>query len=242
MYFISLRLSPMCRITITPTWHNHKKSSQDEPTDHSCAMPADPKPMQASEPHTSSLPSGIYINHTSTTLSSSPHGNYVAKGFVDHYAILNLDCWATSEEIKASYRALRAQYFTTDPIKYRALQAAFDALVDRQARIAYDKVYRMRLGLPAPVDALPLSIIAIEGSCDVVSDGKSLPLHVETTRDPNKALRAFCWGRYRSVIGSVPYQSWIPMRIGYKGRKRHERLLCRRPKYILVLAKNARSG
>ncbi|KAF2005202.1 hypothetical protein P154DRAFT_354559 [Amniculicola lignicola CBS 123094] len=234
----------MCRIIVVPMRDKPKKSlSRNEQVDYIRAMPLRNTTyhhMMASEPQSAPLPSGVYINHASAALSSSPppHGNSVAKNFVDHYAILNLDCWATSEEIKASYRALRTQYFSSNPLRYRALQAAFDTLVDRQARVAYDQVYRMRMGLPPPRDVMP----APHPSRNSGSDEKALPVHVETKREPNDALKMFVWGRYHVLIGSRPYQSWIPMREGYRGREMHPVLLCQRPKYVLLKARNARSA
>jgi curved DNA-binding protein CbpA len=73
--------------------------------------------------------------------------------FVDHYAVLNLDCYATSEEIKAAHRKLRAEYFCTDAQKYAALQAAYAVLVNWEARREYDVMYRKEFGVPAPPEA-----------------------------------------------------------------------------------------
>lgn len=125
---------------------------------------------------TSSVPSGIYLHPISLTLnpppppshsshsspstspSSSPSPSYssttrspLPAHLPDHYAILHLDTWATSEEIKAAYRNLRLEYFRSDPAKYRALQAAYAVLVDAEARRKYDIVYRASKGLPVPV-------------------------------------------------------------------------------------------
>lgn len=62
----------------------------------------------------------------------------------DHYAILELDPQATTEHVKSAYRRLRVVYFQSDAKKYRALQAAFDTLMDPQARQAYDADYIAR--------------------------------------------------------------------------------------------------
>jgi curved DNA-binding protein CbpA len=70
--------------------------------------------------------------------------------FVDYYKVLDLDHWATTDEIKAKHRKLRADYFTSAPKKYRTLQAAYAVLVDQEARLQYDTVYRRRMGVPEP--------------------------------------------------------------------------------------------
>jgi curved DNA-binding protein CbpA len=97
-----------------------------------------------------------------TTPSTSPKGIFLCppvfpsqtpSTFVDHYAILDLDRYATSEEIKAAHRNLREDYFRTDAQKYAALQAAYAVLVDWDARREYDIMYRKEFGLPAPPEA-----------------------------------------------------------------------------------------
>ncbi|KAF2116685.1 hypothetical protein BDV96DRAFT_645098 [Lophiotrema nucula] len=114
-----------------------------------------------SVPKSAYIPSGVYLNPASLhTVSNSPiqptrhKPSSADEDFVDHYAIIQLHIWATSEEIKASYRKLRTVYFKEDAKKYRALQAAFDILADRQARLVYDRVYRERIGLPGPPEFL----------------------------------------------------------------------------------------
>ncbi|KAF2277662.1 uncharacterized protein EI97DRAFT_432520 [Westerdykella ornata] len=129
-------------------------------------------------PATSAVPSGIYLHPISLTLNPPPPPSHSSNSspptspspsspsssiststtrnplpahLPDHYAVLHLDTWATSEEIKSSYRSLRAEYFRSDPAKYRALQAAYAVLVDAEARRKYDVVYRASKGLPVPV-------------------------------------------------------------------------------------------
>jgi hypothetical protein len=79
------------------------------------------------------IPSGVYLSPASTTLTRSRSPSLDTE-FIDHYAVMGVDNWATSEEIKTAFRRLRGTYFNTDAVKYRALQAAFDVLADRDAR------------------------------------------------------------------------------------------------------------
>lgn len=54
-----------------------------------------------------------------------------------------------------------------------------------------------------------------------------------------------CWGlknfspKHKPVLGSKPYESFIPIQEVYEGRKTHPSLKCRRPKYVGVKAKNS---
>ncbi|KAF2636546.1 hypothetical protein P280DRAFT_533675 [Massarina eburnea CBS 473.64] len=146
----------MCRITIPRLRKKSRHPSLNTPN----TVPTDPTPRPSntapSHHHpninttttmqTSTIPAGVFLNPacaTRTSLGTTTH-------FVDHYAVFGLDIWATSEEVKAKYRALRGEYFRTDPVKYRALQAAYTVLVDRDARLQYDSLYRGRVGLPLP--------------------------------------------------------------------------------------------
>ena len=70
----------------------------------------------------------------------SPTG--VSSEAIDHYAILEITPQASTDDVKAAYRRLRVLYFTSDAKKYRALQAAFDTLMDPEARQAYDANYK----------------------------------------------------------------------------------------------------
>ena len=102
------------------------------------------------------IPSGVFIHPMSIMMSdrnslmlskpASPDGKFE---FQDHYAVLELrDMWATSEEIKQAFRRLREEAFRTDGTKYRALQAAYEVLVDMDSRLKYDNIYRAGRGLP----------------------------------------------------------------------------------------------
>jgi curved DNA-binding protein CbpA len=167
------------------------------------------------------------------------------KAFVDHYAILGLDCWATSEEIKAAFRRLRAEFFRADVNKYRALQAAYDALVDVQARQSYDMEYRSRVGLPVP-QSPTLSIVDPdeEYHTPVEEHDEKTPMEgdsgVEMQRfDPNFVLKNHKTPQ-NAMIGTRPYASFIPILNAYKENHKHPRLKCRMPEYILEIAVHAR--
>ncbi|ORY00380.1 hypothetical protein BCR34DRAFT_606280 [Clohesyomyces aquaticus] len=81
------------------------------------------------------------------TSSTNPTTTTTIPGFTDHYAILRLGPSASAADIKAAYRNLRVEYFNTDAGKYRTLQAAFDVLVDGEARSGYDRVWRCIMGV-----------------------------------------------------------------------------------------------
>ncbi|KAF2689167.1 hypothetical protein K458DRAFT_276246, partial [Lentithecium fluviatile CBS 122367] len=183
--------------------------------------------------------------------------------FVDHYAVLGLDPWATTEEIKVAHRSLRGEYFRTDASKYLALQTAYAVLVNWEARRDYDKELRERLGLPAPppsatapasIQACPPWPLAVfkkrvekTGStglpipdasvCDFVDEEEVREKELEdnSANDPNYTLK-----HYRPVrepfLGSEPYISFVPILGAYEGRVRHARLKCARPRYVGVMA------
>lgn len=136
---------------------------------------------------------------------------------VDHYAILEITPRATTDEVKAAYRRLRVVYFSSDAKKYRALQAAFDVLMDPQSREAYDATYQ-------PIAAAPVSLASIGEILDsgklwrqdsAHGDDPVIPEEEEEEEevrndDPNWGLK-----RYRPihepVLGSVPYMSYVPL-------------------------------
>lgn len=103
-----------------------------------------------------SLPAGAYIHPMSMTMTnamlSKPPLTIDANGEIpDHYAILELDDpWARSGEIQDAFCRLRAEAFQNDVVKYRALQAAYEVLINMDSRYAYDVIYRPARGLPAP--------------------------------------------------------------------------------------------
>jgi curved DNA-binding protein CbpA len=152
----------------------------------------------------SSLPSGVYLNPICTTASALSHAStrpisqsQNSDGFVDHYAILQLDNWATSEEIKAAYRRLRVEFFRTDAVKYRALQAAFDVLADREARWSYDRMYRGRKGLPVPV--------GLDAGAGGMTNGKGEGTATARGKDQGKGTVI---GKVRALEDSIQTQTF----------------------------------
>lgn len=170
------------------------------------------------------MPSGVYVHPVSIAVN-------VATEFVDHYAIMELDSWATSEEIKNAYRQLRGKYFGTDIAKYRALQSAFDILVDKEAKWKYDKMYREMKGFPAP-PPLKDANTEIQSKVVEIEEGDERP------KDNNAQLKKHV-PMGKSVLGLRPYPSFIPILEAYAGRATHPELICSRPKYVLSIAKNA---
>jgi curved DNA-binding protein CbpA len=159
----------------------------------------------------------------------------------DHYAILQLTPKATTDEIRAAYRRLRSVYFANDAKKYRALQAGFDCLMDPELRQVYDASYQ-------PAAAAPSSLSSIGEVLDQGKHWRKDSAHGDDanaviqeeeeeeeqdlrTDDPNWALKRFQFG-HESLLGSEPYQSWIPL-------PTQSLPLCRQPKYIGNFAVNA---
>lgn len=166
--------------------------------------------------------------------------------FIDHYANLELEPNASIDEVKAAFRRLRGQYFTTNAVKYRAAQAAFDVLANPAARQDYDSIYRAR---PAP------STTSLDGVMESSKHGRTDSAHgdeaampvlseeeeVEAARShgPNWALKRHR-RLYEPVMGTQPYASYVPILAMYDGFQRHPVLGCRRPVYIGDAAVNAR--
>lgn len=178
--------------------------------------------------------SGIYFSPICATLDTSPSTLLSSSSsasvstptsapplFADHYRTLGLDHWATSEEIKTAYRQLREEYFNTDAIKYRALQAAYAVLVDWEARRAYDVVYRERLGVPGPPSAVGRKKVVevVEGAQKGVSrtdsavgmeEGNGDDKQKEKQDGANGALKR-CPAPQDSVSGSLKPKSLLPL-------------------------------
>lgn len=192
-----------------------------------------------------SLPLGVYV---------SPLSFSHAEDFIDHYAIMELDCWATSEEIKNAHRHLRVKYFKTDLKKYRALQAAFDILANSEARHTYDTIYRSMKGMPVPpplnsaspppstllaTDAQPTRMESPVDFDEVTEAVEKVNMEAEGEKDPNAALKKFTWEGKIAMLGTQPYQSFVPILAAYEGLDEHLHYRCSRPKYVLTFAKNA---
>lgn len=160
-------------------------------------------------------------------------------GFMDHYAILELQPQASAEEITSAFRRLRVVYFQSDAKKYKALTTAFDVLRDSEARHAYDFTYRQH--------AVALSLSGLTGTLEspkherkdsAMGDDPPMPIleeeeDVEAMRsqDPNWGLRHHQMQR-EPLIGTQPYQSYIPILLEYDGRRRHPTWKCSRPTYV----------
>ncbi|KAH6870032.1 hypothetical protein BKA58DRAFT_384301 [Alternaria rosae] len=188
--------------------------------------------------------SSIYVadaSYLTRTPMASPTSD--PSDVVDHYAILELTPKASNDEIRAAYRRLRSVYFTNDAKKYRALQNGFDCLMDPESRQVYDATYQ-----PAAAATSSLSSIG-----EVLDQGKhwrkdsahgddanAVILEEEEeeeeqdlrTDDPNWALKRFQCDGHEIVLGSEPYQSYIPLPM-------YSLPVCGQPKYIGNFAVNA---
>lgn len=168
---------------------------------------------------------------------SSPTQEFPEAG--DHYAILEITPRATTDEVKAAYRRLRVVYFSSDAKKYRALQAAFDVLMDPQSREAYDATYQ-------PAAAPPVSLASIGEILDsgklwrqdsAHGDDPVIPEEDEDddeqvrTDDPNWGLKRYHFV-HEPVLGSMPYMSYIPL-------PNYSLPLCGTPRYTGEFAINA---
>lgn len=181
-----------------------------------------------------------------TLLSPSSEGG---SDFVDHYAILELGPQASDDNITSAFRRLRGVYFQSDATKYKALTAAFDVLRDPEARQAYDLNYRARASAPSSLfsigevmeqskherkdsamgdDAAPMDTLEEEEDIEAL---RSL--------DPNWALRRHR-RLYEPLMGTMPYQSYVPILSAYGDRRSHPFLKCTRPSYVGRMAGNAR--
>jgi curved DNA-binding protein CbpA len=169
-----------------------------------------------------------------------------APDFIDHYANLELGSNASIDEVKAAFRRLRGQYFTTNAVKYRAAQAAFDVLANPAARQDYDSLYRAR---PSP-NTLSLDEImesSKHGRTDSAhGDDTAMPVVSEEeeaeaarSQDPNWGLKQHR-RLYEPVMGTQPYASYVPILIDYDGFQRHPVLGCRRPVYVGEMASYSR--
>ncbi|KAF2708412.1 hypothetical protein K504DRAFT_503575 [Pleomassaria siparia CBS 279.74] len=104
----------------------------------------------------STLDSGVFIVNASLHLSrpTTPPASTTSPGQLDlddYYAVLGIDHWATSEEIKTAYRRLRGRLFQASTLgHYRALQGAFTVLADAETRSKYDVAWRAKHNVPGP--------------------------------------------------------------------------------------------
>lgn len=158
--------------------------------------------------------------------------------FMDHYAILELQPQASAEQITSAFRRLRAAYFQSDAKKYKALTTAFDVLRDPDARQAYDFTYRqhaLALTLNSISEAMESS--KHERKDSAMGDDPPMAMLAEEeeleamrNQDPNWRLKRHQM-QYEPLIGTQPYQSYVPILVEYNGRRRHPTLKCSRPTY-----------
>jgi hypothetical protein len=177
---------------------------------------------------TAHIPSGVYLFTASTTLTHS-HSPPLDTEFIDHYAIMGLDNWATSDEIKTAFRRLRSNYFNADAVKYRALQAAFDILADQEARWMYDRIWR---ALSAGIVKERVSVLERKDSKEVLARFPVEIVQEVNVEEEDIVVRT-------PLIGTRAYHSYVPILTVYEGQRVHPVLECARPKYILGIAKNA---
>jgi hypothetical protein len=191
----------------------------------------------------------ILLSHQNPILSPTKPHNAMSPtsdvpDFIDHYASLELASNASIDEVRAAFRRLRGLYFSTDAVKYRAAQAAFDVLANPAARQDYDTMYRAR-PVPFSLDSA-MDIDAKHGRTDSAHGDEALSVlseeeETEASRgaDPNWALKRHR-RLYEPVMGTLPYTSYIPIIAEYDGFQRHPVLGCRRPVYLGEIAVNSR--
>ncbi|EMD88938.1 hypothetical protein COCC4DRAFT_60395 [Bipolaris maydis ATCC 48331] len=208
----------------------------------------------------------IYVSDASVILAqrtpmaspiSSPDSMYdpalESPDAVDHYAILEITPKATTDDVKAAYRRLRVVYFSSDAKKYRALQAAFDTLMNPETREVYDANYQPRPAAPTSLasigeildpgkhwrqdsahgddPAIPEEEEEEEEQLQQLQEEPEEPQQVRND-DPNWGLKHYN-PRYEPVLGSEPYMSYIPLPTNLL-------LFCRGPTYVGNFAFNAR--
>ncbi|OAK98302.1 hypothetical protein IQ06DRAFT_318314 [Phaeosphaeriaceae sp. SRC1lsM3a] len=178
------------------------------------------------------------LSPTKPTGSASPMSD--TPDFIDHYASLELEANASIDQVRSAFRRLRGLYFSTDAVKYRAAQAAFDVLANPAARQDYDILYRAR-----PIDMGPVTP-SKHGRADSAHGDEAMAvlseeeeLEAARSMDPNWALKRHR-RLYEPVTGTQPYASFVPILMMYDGFERHPVLGCRRPVYLGDMAVNAR--
>lgn len=257
--YSSLPSPQMCSISLSPLRRSPKRRFEHER--HGSETIQRPRPLSMAGPPPSmqhTKRASIYVSDASILLTQrtpivspiSPHDSLLSpsnEGPADHYGILELDVHASDDEIRAAYRRLRVVYFQSDAKKYRALQAAFDTLMDPEARQAYDVTYPAQAPAVGDIRETMEPTKHERKDSGHSSSGKLADLVileeeevVEEARDddPNWALK-----RHRKLqepeIGTEPYPSFVPVLQVYQYRARHPSLQCRRPTYQGDLACHA---
>ncbi|KAH7398783.1 hypothetical protein DE146DRAFT_655570 [Phaeosphaeria sp. MPI-PUGE-AT-0046c] len=245
--------SPMCRVPFTPLrnqYSSHQRHGSEQiqrtrPISITCPPPT-MQHMKRSSIYVSDA--SILLQHknpmlspTKPTGSASPISD--TPDFIDHYTSLELAANASIDEVRSAFRRLRGLYFSTDAVKYRAAQAAFDVLANPAARQDYDLLYRSR-----PVSNITAESVnpSKHGRADSAHGDEAMAVlseeeEIEAARsmDPNWALKRHR-RLYEPVTGTQLYSSFIPILQMYDGFERHPVLGCRRPVYVGDMAVNAR--
>lgn len=243
---------PMCKIHIPPL--HHKPTPKHDPTTPPTHAPIPTSSSKFQKPtRKMSLPRTFCLSSASAALTPSTS----LTAFTNHYEVMKLDPSASTDDVKAQFRKLRAEYFAADASKYRQLQTAYAVLVDEEARREYDALYRASTGLSsrasevessgsallrrkALVKAAVEKIDAQTQQAKVEEELRRVEEDEEQRRreaDPNWGLKHFS-PAYAPLIGSEPYHSFVPVAVEYDvGEKKRRR--SRRPTYVGEIAAKA---
>ncbi|KAF1916741.1 hypothetical protein BDU57DRAFT_242413 [Ampelomyces quisqualis] len=245
--------SPMCKIGTSPfrsTAHQRHGDEQTTPRPRPISITSPPPTMQHMKRSSIYVSdASILLSHKNPILSPMSPANSTSSTdtslFIDHYASLELAPNASIDDVRFAFRRLRGQYFTTDAVKYRAAQAAFDVLANPAARQDYDSLYRAR---PAPGTTETLSEPNPEAKharTDSAHGDDAMPALPELDEEETRTADGN-WGLkrhrrlYEPVLGTQPYMSYIPILELYDGRQRHPVLGSRRPVYVGTAAIHSR--
>jgi hypothetical protein len=246
--------SPMCKVGTSPfrsstyTAHQRHGSEQIAPRPRPISITAPPPTMQHMKRSSIYVSdASILLQHKNPILSPMSPADSLSStdssGFIDHYASLELPPNASIDDVRFAFRRLRGLYFTTDAVKYRAAQGAFDVLANPAARQDYDSIYRARPAQGSMDEVLGANTEAKHGRTDSAHGDEAMPALPEEedtrTDDPNWGLKRHR-RLYEPVMGTQPYSSYIPILEVYDGRQRHPVLGCRRPVYLGEAAVNSR--
>jgi curved DNA-binding protein CbpA len=166
----------------------------------------------------------------------SPNASETSES-VDHYAILEISPSASADDVRAAYRRLRVVYFSSDATKYRALQAAFDVLMDPETRQAYDKDYQARGADPSSIgEVVELGKHGRKDSAQgdepaILEEEEEEEEEEERTEDPNWGLKRH-HPTHEPLLGTQPYQSYVPIPTSLLPKSRS-------PTYLGDIAHNA---
>lgn len=258
--YSSLPDPPVYPISVSPTRSRWRGDHHER---HGSETIQRPRPISiASYPTMQhSKRASIYVSDASIILAqrtpivspTSTHDSLLSPStdtpdFVDHYAILELEPHASAEEITSAFRRLRVVYFQSDATKYKALTNGFDVLRDPDARQAYDLNYRARAAAPSSLSSIGEIMEQSKHERKDSAMGDDAPMETvpeeedvaeARSNDPNWALKRH-QRLSEPLIGTRPYQSFVPILEVYAERSRHPNLRCSRPAYVGLAAKNAR--